>query len=155
MSTKNRFAEIFGLMLESELDTGLADSIEGGLDGAPHQNNELEDAAFRDSLDDDTSAEDYLIDPETDRKLQQQIDRRNQEIASVIEAWASRIDEFVEFLNGTGEDSLQSILAKAQPGTLFAKVQTANSRKLANSAQELASLSQSLKSFVGQKAISQ
>ena len=51
------------------------------------------------------------------------------------------------------ERSLQTILSKAQPGTLFAKVQSNVTRKLANNAAELAATAETLRSFVGQKAI--
>lgn len=155
MKKTNLFKQAFTLSLEADLNIDLAKDIEDNLDGAPEGGNDAEVDALQSTLDDDVSPEDYLADPMADKMLQQQIDSRNQEIASVIEGWAGKIDEFTDFLNGTGENSLQSILAKAQPGTLFAKVQSSNSRKLANAAQELASLSQSLKSFIGQKAITQ
>ena len=151
----NLFKTKFINILEADLNIDLAKDIENNLDGAPEGGDDSEVEALADTLDNDVSPTDYLADPMADKMLQQQIDNRNQEIASVIEGWTGKIDSFIEFLNGTNEDSLQSILAKAQPGTLFAKVQSSNSRKLASAAQELAALSQSLKSFVGQKAITQ
>lgn len=155
MNRNNLFKRAFTLSLEGDLNPDLAEEIANNLDGSPAEKNNNEIEALRSTLDNDVSPEDYLVDPATDKMLQQQIDTRNKEIASVIEGWTAKIDEFTDFLNGTDEDSLQSILAKAQPGTLFAKVQSSNSRKIASSAQELAALSQSLKSFIGQKAITQ
>lgn len=151
----NRFAKAFKLNLEADISNlDLADEIEQNLDGNPEGPTDSEDVALKDTLDTGVSPEDYLTDPEADKELQRQINARNKEIASVIEDWVNKIENFKEFLNGTSDDSLQSILAKAQPGTLFAKVQANNARKLANSAQTLAELAESLKSFLGQKAIS-
>lgn len=151
----NLFSKAFKQILEADLSVDLAKDIESNLDGSPDGGNSAELDALEGSLDNDVTPDEYLADPMADKRLQQQIDSRNQEVASVIEGWTNKIDEFTNFLNGTDESSLQTILAKAQPGTLFAKVQSSNSRKLANAAQELASLSQSLKSFIGQKAITQ
>lgn len=153
---KNKFEEAFSLTLEdSVMDTNLVTDIEANLDGSPVESDVSEQEAMASTLDADVSPEDYLVDPAADKQLQQQIDRRNEEIASVLEGWSNKIDEWIEFLNGTHDKSLQSILAKAQPGTLMAKVQASTSRKLANAATELASLSQMIKSFVGQKVIAQ
>lgn len=150
------FKKKFKLCLEEDLSTDLAQEIENSLDGAPEgPEGSAGMDALEDSLDPGTEPSEYLTDPAADKALQRQIDQRNKEIASVIEGWVNKIEDFTEFLNGTSPTSLQSVLAKAQPGTLFAKVQASNSRKLANSAQELSSLAESLKSFLGVKAISQ
>lgn len=148
-----KFGREFALLVEESLDINLAREIESNLDGAPGPKSKRGIEAMEDTLDPGVSAEDYLTDPEADKALQQQIDARNQEIASVIEGWVDKIEAFTEFLNGTSDSSLQSILAKAQPGTLFAKVQANTNRKLANCATELASISETFKSFIGQKAI--
>lgn len=153
---KSSFAKAFKVVLEASIDDiNLVDDIEGNLDGSPVKPNVDEKDVMASTLDSDVAPEDYLTDPAADKALQQQIDKRNQEIASVLEGWSNEIDSWIEFLNGTGDKSLQSILAKAQPGTLMAKVQASTSRKLANAATELAGLSQMIKSFVGQKVIAQ
>ena len=153
----NRFAQAFKkVLLEADVpNTDLVNDIEANLDGSPMKSDVNELDVMSSTLDPDATPEDYLTDPATDKALQQQIDQRNQEIASVIEGWSTKLDDFIEFLNGTDEKSLRSILAKAQPGTLMAKVQASTSRKLANAATELAGLSQMFKSFVGQKVITQ
>lgn len=148
-----KFGKAFITLLEQD-DTNLELSKQIEQDLGKPGISDAEADALNDTLDDDTTAEQYLTDPEADKQLQRQIDNRNREIASVIESWVNKIEEFTEFLNGTSDSSLQSILAKAQPGTLFAKVQQNTNRKLANCATELASISETLKSFVGQKAIS-
>lgn len=159
---RNRYKATFVTLLEQDINVDLAKDIDKNLTGNPESDN-FDDSALSDSefdamestLDSDVSPTDYLTDPAADKALQKQIDQRNQEIASVIEDWINKISNFTEFLNGVSEDSLQSILAKAQPGTLFAKVQANTNKKLSNCAAELANLSETLKSFVGQKAISQ
>lgn len=152
---KNLYKDTFRTLLEAELNIDLAKDIENNLDKTPGEDGveNSETDALASTLDSDVTPADYLSDPATDKALQQQIEQRNKEIASVIEGWARKIDDFVEFLNGAGSDSLQTILAKAQPGTLFAKVQSNVTRKLANNAAELAATAETLRSFVGQKAI--
>ena len=158
----NLYKATFVTLLEQDINVDLANDIDKSLAGNP-DSDKLDDSTLSDSefdamestLDSDVSPTDYLTDPAADKALQKQIDQRNQEIASVIEDWINKISNFTEFLNGVSEDSLQSILAKAQPGTLFAKVQANTNKKLSNCAAELANLSETLKSFVGQKAISQ
>ena len=153
---KNLFQEKFKMIVEADVNNiELANDISDNLDGAPGGGNDLEYDAMADSLDSDVTPEDYLTDPAADKALQQQIDRRNREVATAITGWAKKIDEFTDYLNSPEETSLQSILAKAQPGTLMSKVQASASRKIANCAQELASLSETFKSFVGQKIITQ
>lgn len=150
------FEKRFRLVIESDLNNiDLAGDIADNLDSTPQEGNDLETDAMERSLDPDVTPEDYLTDPAADRALQQQIDQRNKEVAAAISGWAKKLDEFTDYLNSPEQDSLQSILATAQPGTLMAKVQASASRKIANCAQELASLSETFKSFVGQKVITQ
>ena len=148
---KNLYKDTFRTLLEAELNIDLAKDIENNLDKTPGEDGveNSETDALASTLDSDVTPADYLSDPATDKALQQQIEQRNKEIASVIEGWARKIDDFVEFLNGAGSDSLQTILSKAQPGTLFAKVQSNVTRKLANNAAELAATAETLRSFVG------
>lgn len=109
--------------MEAELNIDLAKDIENNLDKTPGEDGveNSETDALASTLDSDVTPADYLSDPAADKALQQQIEQRNKEIASVIEGWARKIDDFVEFLNGAGSDSLQTILSKAQPGTLLLK----------------------------------
>lgn len=152
---KNLYKDTFRTLLEAELNIDLAKDIENNLDKTPGEDGveNSETDALASTLDSDVTPADYLSDPAMDKALQQQIEQRNKEIASVIEGWARKIDDFVEFLNGAGSDSLQTILSKAQPSTLFAKVQSNVTRKLANNAAELAATAETLRSFVSQKAI--
>lgn len=120
---ENLYKDTFRTLLEAELNIDLAKDIENNLDKTPGEDSveNSETDALASTLDSDVTPADYLSDPATDKALQQQIEQRNKEIASVIEGWARKIDDFVEFLNGAGPDSLQTILSKAQPGTLLLK----------------------------------
>lgn len=120
---KNLYKDTFRTLLEAELNIDLAKDIENNLDKTPGEDSveNSETDALASTLDSDVTPADYLSDPATDKALQQQIEQRNKEIASVIEGWARKLDDFVEFLNGAGPDSLQTILSKAQPGTLLLK----------------------------------
>ena len=114
---KNLYKDTFRTLLEAELNIDLAKDIENNLDKTPGEDGveNSETDALASTLDSDVTPADYLSDPATDKAFQQQIEQRNKEIASVIEGWARKIDDFVEFLNGAGSDSLQTILSKAQP----------------------------------------
>lgn len=120
---KNLYKDTFRTLLEAELNIDLAKDIENNLDKTPGEDGveNSETDALASTLDSDVTPADYLSDPAADKALQQQIEQRNKEIASVIEGWARKIDDFVEFLNGAESDSLQTILSKAQPGTLLLK----------------------------------
>jgi len=65
-----------------------------------------------------------------------------------LNTWILRLDEFKEFLNGTGQESVQSRLNSAEPETLFAKISTAETKKIARVAVEVTSLNEMLKGYV-------
>lgn len=150
-----KFSKVFfDVISEARMEDDLAATIESGLDGSPQGDDSPEVNAMKSELDKGTNPDDYLTDPLIDKNIQDQIEQRNQELASVLIGWANKIDGFVEFLNGQDENSIQFILSKAQPGTLLAKVQSTVNRKLANNASELAATAEVIRSFAAQKAIS-
>ena len=65
-----------------------------------------------------------------------------------LKTWVVKLDTFAEYLNGTGADSVQSRLNSAEPDTLFDKIATAETKKIARVSVEIASLSQMLKGYL-------
>lgn len=65
-----------------------------------------------------------------------------------LKTWVTELDTFAEYLNGTGSDSVQSRLNSAEPDTLFDKIATAETKKIARVSVEIASLSQMLKGYL-------
>ena len=65
-----------------------------------------------------------------------------------LKGWIDRIDEFSTYLNGTGPESIQSKLNAAEPDTLFDKISTAETKKIARVAVELTSLNEMLKGYL-------
>jgi hypothetical protein len=65
-----------------------------------------------------------------------------------LTGWINELDRFTEYLNGTGPDSVQTRLNSAEPDTLFDKIATAETKKIARVSVELSSLSQMFKGYV-------
>ena len=65
-----------------------------------------------------------------------------------LKTWVVELDRVAEYLNGTNPSSMQSKLNSAEPDTLFDKIATAETKKIARVSVELASLSQMLKGYL-------
>lgn len=65
-----------------------------------------------------------------------------------LKQWVSELDRVAEYLNGTGPESMQSKLNSAESDTLFDKISTAETKKIARVSVEIASLSQMLKGYL-------
>lgn len=65
-----------------------------------------------------------------------------------LKTWVSELDRVAEYLNGTTPTSMQSRLNSAEPDTLFDKIATAETKKIARVSVEIASLSQMLKGYL-------
>jgi hypothetical protein len=65
-----------------------------------------------------------------------------------LHSWIERIAEFTDFLNGQGPDSVQTQLSKAHEKSLFGSIKTAETKKIALVARELAGFQQMLNGYV-------
>lgn len=113
---------------------------------------ELERDAMEDSLDDGVSPDEFDVNMEPDMsspddEIADAYSRQTQEIVSTLEEWGSRIDEFLEFLNGDSPDSIQSRLSSAVPDTVMDKMKGSTQTKVARVASDLASLHQAVLGF--------
>ena len=75
---------------------------------------------------------------------------QSQAMAQELQVWVEKCDEFLEFLNGTGGDSIQTKLANAEPDTIFDRMKQSEQRKIARVATELAALTESFRGYISQ-----
>lgn len=117
----------------------------------------LDRAAMEDSLDKGTDASEFDVDmePTTDNDgLAAQAAKiksaQSQAMTEELTGWVQKCDEFLEFLNGTNGQSIQTRLANAEPDTIFDRMKQSEQRKIARVATELASLTESFRGYVSQ-----
>lgn len=67
---------------------------------------------------------------------------------SELAQWIQELDRFADLLNGTDQASIQSKLNSAEAETLFDKISTAETKKIARVAVEISSLSQMFKGYL-------
>ena len=67
-----------------------------------------------------------------------------------LEGWVGEIEQFLEYLNGSTPDSIQTLLANAEPDTIFDRMKASEQRKIARVATELAALNESFKGYIAQ-----
>lgn len=106
---------------------------------------ELERGAAEASLDDDVSMDEYDVDMEPDPNAIDEVGdavaRQNQQQATMIDTWSSKIDEFLDYLNGDQGNSILGTLSKASDETVIGKLKN-QSTKIGNIASDLAALQQ-------------
>ena len=115
--------------------------------------------AFEAELDDNTSAGDFDVDVEVDETVVEDdpnvkaalaVSERNEAMRSKLEGWIGEIETFLEYLNGSSPDSIQTLLANAEPDTIFDRMKASEQRKIARVATELAALNESFKGYIAQ-----
>jgi len=79
---------------------------------------------------------------------QKQIDHNKIAQVQQLNDWIKQIDLFIEFLNGTSGDSIQTKLHVAPCDTLFVEIARSEKKKIARLAAELSSLSESFKGYL-------
>jgi hypothetical protein len=65
----------------------------------------------------------------------------------LLDEWIGQLDAFIEFLNGTSSESIQSKLHEAPCETIFQDIARSEKKKIARLAAELSSLSESFKGY--------
>lgn len=79
------------------------------------------------------------------QELQKQ---QNVQYAGQIQGWVGKIEDFIDYLNGLGEESLNSQINNAPCDTIFDDIARSETKKIGRIAQDLRSLSESLKSYL-------
>lgn len=78
----------------------------------------------------------------------QQVDHNKVQQIKQLNEWIQQIDSFIEFLNGTTENSIQTQLHIAPCDTMFEDIARSEKKKIARLAAELSSLSESFKGYM-------
>ena len=118
-----------------------------------------ERVAFEAELDDDTDAGEFDVNVDVDETVVEDdpnvkaavaVGERNAAMKAKLEGWVGEIEQFLEYLNGSTPDSIQTILATAEADTIFDRMKASEQRKIARVATELAALNESFKGYLAQ-----
>jgi len=131
----NLFERTFGLVLE-------ADNEAPAPVPAPAPQTDRE--AMAQSLD-TAKPEDFDVQSPGREKL---VDHVKAEQGTKLKEWVMKIDEFIKFLNGTDQTSMQVQLHAAPCDSIFEDIARSEKKKIARLAAELSSLSESLKGYL-------
>ena len=121
---------------------------EPGMGAPPAVGGEMSDAdAMASTLDDGSEAQDFEVNA-PDAEAERLTAASAQQMFSQLGTWIEDIDAFVEFLNGTGPESMQSKLHSSATETVFEKVANAQTKKISRAAMDLSALSEALKGYL-------
>lgn len=74
--------------------------------------------------------------------------QQSQRTIATLDTWIGEISNFIEYLNGTDEGSINYSLNSADCDSLMTDVQRSESKKISRLAQDLSSLEESLKQYL-------
>ena len=103
--------------------------------------------AMASTLDAGTEPSDYDIEAGT-QQASIAAAKANAAMIEKLHVWISKIEEFTIFLNGQNPESIQSQLSKAHEKSLFGSIKTAETKKIALVARELAGFKEMLNGYV-------
>ena len=129
-SFRNKF---LGLLNEAPEDTIVAPET-----GA-------EQAAVADTMDQPEAAEQLTIPDNPEIALKQQ---QTQRTIQTLTTWIGEVENFIDYLNGTDEGSINFALNSADCDSLMTDIQRSESKKISRLAQDLSSLGESLKQYL-------
>jgi HSP90 family molecular chaperone len=124
-----------------------------------NEQTEEEKVAFEAELDDDTDAGEFDVNVDVDETVVEDdpnvkaalaVSERNEAMRAKLEGWVGEIEVFLEYLNGSTPDSIQTILASSEADTIFDRMKASEQRKIARVATELAALNESFKGYLAQ-----
>lgn len=145
MNIQDKFKKDFVAILEADLKEDISDKEAMAQTLDKGSTPEDFDANTSDMQMDD---QDQALQASQD--LMNVVNNQNQIMVNKLKDWIVRVQDFVSFLNDTEGDSIQNSLTKALPDTLFDKIKTAESKKIARTAVDLASLAETLKGYIVQ-----
>lgn len=132
----NSFRKRFlGLLEEAPEDTIVAPEIDAG----------AEQAAVADTMDQPEAAEQLTIPDNPEIALKQQ---QTQRTIQTLTTWIGEVENFIDYLNGTDEGSINYALNSADCDSLMTDIQRSESKKISRLAQDLSSLGESLKQYL-------
>lgn len=144
---------IYGRQTLNEADDALEAGLSADLDGSEEMPSEASTDAegqLESELSDDVSTFDPEAEDRYNQKYIQHMEHRIGQINMLLSGWADRIDEFVEFINDPDHDQgIRNILNSAISGTALEKIKVSELKTITKIAADAASLSQSLRSYIG------
>ena len=117
------------------VDPGLAEELDG----------EGDDAAVANTLDPTTDPAALAVPSNPEIALKQQ---QNERTIQTITTWIGEVSNFIDYLNGTEDGSINFILNSADCDSLLTDIQRSESKKISRLAQDLSSLEESLKQYL-------
>lgn len=104
-----------------------------------------EGAAIADTLEPATNPEELSVPTNPEIALKQQ---QNERTIQTITTWIGEVENFIDYLNGTDEGSINFALNSADCDSLMTDIQRSESKKISRLAQDLSSLEESLKQYL-------
>lgn len=129
---KKRFESSLVLEDDQPLDINL---------GGPEEEQE----AVSNTLDPQTDPQALDVPDNPEIALRQQ---QNERTIQTITTWIGEISNFIEYLNGTEEGSVNFTINSADCDSLLTDIQRSESKKISRLAQDLSSLEESLKQYL-------
>tara|TARA_B100001123_G_C15331728_1_gene1031446 strand:+ start:3426 stop:3857 length:432 start_codon:yes stop_codon:yes gene_type:complete len=105
-----------------------------------------DEAAFAAGLDDETPPE--AFDDVPDNPVAQFQAQQTANTITTLQSWITEVEGFIEYLNGLGDQSINSQLNRTDCDSILADVQRSESKKISRLAQDLSSLGESLKQYL-------
>lgn len=136
----NTFQKKFFKLLEAPDDE--ADPL--GLPSEPVGGGD--EAAFEAGLDQDTSPE--AFDDVPDNPVNNYKREQATNAIGKIEGWIGQVEQWIDQLNGVGTGSMNEMLAQADCDSILNDIHRSESKKIGRLAQDLSSLSESLKQYL-------
>jgi hypothetical protein len=104
--------------------------------------------AMEQSLDKGTNPADFDVDGGAAADHLAATSKMQQQMVSSLQSWISNLEQFSDFLNSTGPESIQSKLKNCIPDSLFDKIRVAETKKIARVSMEVTSLNEMLKGYL-------
>lgn len=135
------FKDVFSKVLKEDLNDPMLD------DQLPLDVNDVEskDTAFKDTLDDGTDPSEFDVNPVSYRKITEENVAKAQQWADIFEQFAQKINSDDE----GGEESFHQFINRVdREGSPFRGIVRSETKKVTRIAQELSSISETLKSYI-------
>ena len=104
-----------------------------------------EEQAVADTMDDPAQATELTIPDNPEIALKRQQSERT---ITTLTTWINEVENFIDYLNGTEEGSVNAQLNAADCDSILTDIQRSESKKISRLAQDLSSLGESLKQYL-------
>lgn len=96
----------------------------------------------------DKGTDPKALDVEVPPQVDQARASHNAAQKKTLSVWIDEVNKFINYINGTDGNSIQSQLAASSCDTLFEKIANSEKKRIARVAMELSSLNESLKGYL-------